>query len=646
VTGTGHRYQRQMSTTEQPEPASHPQEGSNRDSPVTYAYLRSDGTAYVVWGSAIAGVAAYAYQLLGGRVLGAERFAPVSVLLTIHFLTFIVVMLPIEQLAVRRLTIDPGRSRLPAAAWWLAGATALGATVVALGGVDRFLNGDYRFVGFTLLTVVVHFVFANARGHLAGWRRFREYGLASGAASLLRLAAAIAVTLVRPSASAFALALIVGPLIVFVWRPFRRPPDVPAAPTGAEGGPSLLGGLVLAAAASQALLLAGPLLVGMLGGSAVEVSIAFACFTVGRAPLVFGYNLLARVLGPFTRMALRGERRELSSWARGMALSGLALAGLATLAGWLAGPWVVRVAFGPEFVVDGTTTALIAAGVVLAGAGLFVGQILVAEARTGRLAMAWSAGLVAAVATLAVLAGMAPITLVATAFLIGEAAALAALVAGAVPGGEERRPIGVVAYEVSKRTVDIAVSLTLLVVLAPLLIVAGVLVRFDSPGPIFFRQLRVGRDSRGFRLVKIRTMEADADEAVFAEHLARLEAAKRDGRDIAIGIAADDRTTRVGRVLRRWSIDELPNLWNVARGSMSLVGPRPLVPEEADLVGPDHVRFTVKPGMTGLAQVNGRDTISLAERTRFDEEYVAKRSMGTDLRILVATLGSIRAPGG
>ena len=97
-------------------------------------------------------------------------------------------------------------------------------------------------------------------------------------------------------------------------------------------------------------------------------------------------------------------------------------------------------------------------------------------------------------------------------------------------------------------------------------------------------------------------------------------------------------------MLRAWSIDELPNLWNVAKGSMTLVGPRPLVPEEAELVGLDHPRFGVKPGMTGLAQVNGRDAISMDERTRLDAEYVEQRSPGLDLRILLATVGIVLKP--
>jgi len=617
----------------------------NTPAKVTYTNLRSDGTAYVVVGSAVAGLGAYAYQLLGGRVLGAEAFAPVSVLLTIHFLTFVVILLPIEQLVVRRLTIDPNQQGLTKHAYLLAGLTVVGATLFAFLGVDGMLNGDYRFVGFTFLTVGVHFIFAAGRGHLAGRRRFMEYGLASGSASLVRLAVALVVTVIHPSASGFAVGLIVGPLAVLLWRPFRQTdPDSQTLASAGEAPPDrgLLAGLVMAAAASQALLLAGPLVVGGLGGTAVEVSIAFAAFTLGRAPLVFGYNLLARVLPPFTRMAVEGQKREMMSWARGMAIAGSGLAAVGALLGYWLGPWAVRLAFGPEFIVDSSTAALIAGGVVLAGAGLFVGQILVADARTDRLAIAWAGGLFGAAAALLLTPGNSPITRVAIAFLVGEAVALAALVHGSVASVRDRdRDAPSAAYELTKRTSDIALSLILLILTTPLILLVGIAVRIDTSGPIFFRQVRVGRNGVPFGLLKVRTMQADADERVFAEHLARLEAAQQTGGDQAIRIEEDARITTVGRVLRRWSIDELPNVWNVLRGSMSLVGPRPLVEAEAVVIGMDNKRFSVRPGMTGLAQVNGRDTISLSERTRLDELYVQTRSAKVDFQVLLKTVRAV-----
>ena len=618
-----------------------------------YAYLRSDGTAFIVIGSLVAGLGAYAYQFLGGRTLGADAFAPVSVLLTVHFLTFIVILMPIEQLIVRRLTIDRSRSGLPAQAWWLAALTVIAATVFSWIVVDTFLNGDSRFIVFTALTVSFHVLFAAGRGHLAGWRRFKAYGMASGAASLLRLGVAFAVTLVRPSASGLALGLIAGPLIILAWDPFRRVEvdrpelDLEHAETLDDRG--LLTGLVLAAAASQVLLLAGPIVVGVLGGSAAQISVVFATFTLGRAPLTFGYNLLARVLPPFTEMAARGEKRELRAWARGMTWAAFALSLVAAVLGWLLGPWVIEVAFGSEFVPTRMVAGAVAFGVIFAGAGLFVGQILVARSRPVRLGIAWMSGLVAAGVTILLTSGADPVSRVTAGFVVGEVAALIALMLGVMTMDRDyRRPEHgtTAAYVLAKRTMDIAVSLVTLVLTIPIVVLAAIAVRLDSPGPVFFRQIRVGRDGEPFGLLKIRTMSAEGGEEVFAEHLARLQAARHgeDGQNIRI--EDDERITRVGRFLRRWSIDELPNLWNVLRGPMSLVGPRPLVEAEAELIGLDNPRFGVKPGITGLAQVGGRDTISLEARTSHDEEYVASRSISNDLAILGRTvLAVFRDPG-
>ena len=618
---------------------------------VRYAYLRSDGTAYIVAGSLVAGIGAYAYQLLGGRTLGAEAFAPVSVLLTIHFLTFIVVLVPIEQLVVRRLTLDRSSSGVPTRAYWLVSFTALAATLFAFIGVDDYLNGDRRFIAFTGITVFAHFLFTAARGHLAGWRRFKAYGTTSAAASLFRLAIALVITLIHPSASGFAVGLILGPAIVLLWRPFRavtveRPEIEPEARDRLDER-GLLTGLVLSAAASQTLLLAGPLVVGLLGGSAVQISIAFAAFTLGRAPLTFGYNLLARVLPPFTEMAARGYRDELRAWARGMAWASLTLAAIAAVLGWYLGPWVVEVAFGPDFAPTRLAAAAISFGVVFAGGGLFVGQILVARGEPARLAVAWAGGLLAAGAGLLLTDGLDAVARVAIAFSAGEIVALIALASAAVITSREERARGVeVAYLVSKRTLDIAVSLIVGILSLPIVLLAGLIVRLDSPGAVFFRQARVGRGGEPFGLLKLRTMQADADEKVFAEHLSRLQAARRSHDELPIAISNDDRITRVGRFLRKASLDELPNLWNVLRGHMSLVGPRPLVMAEAEMIGLDNKRFGVKPGITGLAQVEGRDTITLADRTRLDEHYVENRSMALDISILLRTVIAIfRNPG-
>jgi lipopolysaccharide/colanic/teichoic acid biosynthesis glycosyltransferase len=614
--------------------------------------MRRDGTLDIVLGSLVAGLGAYIYQFLGGHSLGAEGFAAIGALLTAHFLAFVIILLPIEQFVIRRITLNrPGRI-VPLRVYVLVGITTVAAASVVWWVADNYFESDLRFVGFVVMTVVFHLAFALGRGFLAGHRRFRSYGLASGAASLFRLAIAVVVVIVAPSVVGFAWAQVLGPLVIFLWRPFRAPQVRAESTRGrldddhleAIDDRGLLAGLVLSAAASQALLLAGPLVVGALGATDVQFSVAYATLLLARAPLTLGYNLIARVLPPFTEMAARGERRELRAWARGMGIAGGFLAVIGGFLGALIGPIMVAIAFGSDFRPTAEVAGLAAAGVVLASAGLFVGQILVARSQPTRLAVAWLVALVAAAAAVFIPIGD-PILRVAVAFVIGEAVALVALVGGALMRDRQEGEI-THGYTVVKRSVDIAVSLVLMVLLLPVLLIAALAVKLDSEGPAFFRQVRVGRLGADFWMVKLRTMAIDHDDEVYHQHLNRIKEGVDDEDVSTIRIDDDPRITRVGGVLRRWSIDELPNLWNVVKGSMSLVGPRPLVPAEADMVGRDNLRFEAKPGVTGLAQVRGRDRISMEARTDLDIEYVDSRSMRLDLKILGETFRAVfRDPG-
>lgn len=616
-----------------------------------YAYLRSDGTLDIVVGSLVAGLAAYGYQFLGGHSLGAEAFAPIGALLTAHFLAFVIILLPIEQLVIRRITLGASGWVVPLRAVALTVSAAVAGAIVVWLSADGYFEGDTSFVWFVVGTVTFHFFFAVGRGYLAGYRRFRAYGQVSAAASLFRLALAIGVVMLGATVQGFAWAQVLGPLVIFLWRPFKPPARRAEGSRGelaeehidAMGERGLLSGLVLSSAASQALLLSGPLVAGALGASDVQFSITFATLLIARAPITLGYNLIARVLPPFTEMAATGQERELRSWARGLGIAGVALAVVAGFLGALIGPTLVAIAFGQDFRPTSLVAGLAAAGVVLAASGLFIGQVLVARSQPARLAVAWALALVAAGAVL-VLPIDDPILHVTVSFLIGEVVALAALIAGAVrpDRGEGEISHG---YVVAKRSMDIGGALVALVLLAPVLALAALAVRLDSPGPAFFRQLRSGRGGRDFWMVKLRTMRIDHDPAVFHEHLEAMKQSSDDD-EYTIKIDDDTRVTAVGTRLRRWSLDELPNLWNVLKGSMSLVGPRPLVPQEAELIGFDNPRFTVKPGITGYAQVHGRDNISMAERTALDESYVEDRSVGLDLRILLDTVTTVfRNPG-
>jgi lipopolysaccharide/colanic/teichoic acid biosynthesis glycosyltransferase len=607
--------------------------------------MRSDGTLDIVIGSLIAGLGGYTYQFLAGRSLGVEGFAAIGILLTAHFLSFVIVLMPIEQFVIRRLTLGARGWVVPLRAVALAASTAVAAgIVVAVSGDDYFAAFSSRqvFILFVLATVAVHFFFAVGRGYLAGFRRFRSYGYVSAAASVLRLAVALAVAIIAPSVTGFAWAHVLGPIVIVLWRPWKsarneKTPPIVEAEEDSEKG--LLAGLVLAAAASQALLLAGPLVASRLGATTAQFSVVYATLLIARAPLTLGYNLIARILPSFTQMAVKGERRELRSWARGIAIAAVVLSGLGALLGAVLGPILVGVAFGSEFAPSPFVGAVAGGGVVLAAGGLFIGQILVAKGQSLRLAIAWMAALVGAVIMVA-LPFDDPVVHVVMAFAVGEVVALAALVAAALIHDSDETEISH-GYLVVKRSLDIGGSMVALVLLFPVILVAAIAVKRDSPGPAVFRQQRVGRNGELFWMIKLRTMVFDHDEAVFKEHLAELQKSDADDIDYSIKIDDDPRITKVGAFLRKWSIDELPNFVNVLKGSMSLVGPRPLVIEEVELIGDENPRFTVKPGVTGLAQIHGRDSIALSQRTEWDDRYVETCSTKLDLEIMFATIGAV-----
>ncbi|WP_024586614.1 sugar transferase [Aliihoeflea sp. 2WW] len=172
-----------------------------------------------------------------------------------------------------------------------------------------------------------------------------------------------------------------------------------------------------------------------------------------------------------------------------------------------------------------------------------------------------------------------------------------------------------------KRLLDIAIALPLLLVASPVLTVLVLAIRLDSTGPGLFRQMRVGRDERAFTCLKLRTMRADTG-------------------DRATHLTSADQVTRIGGFLRRTKLDELPQLWNVLKGEMSLVGPRPCLPSQDELIVARRRRgvFLVRPGITGLAQVRGIDMSDPARLVELDARYVETMTMAGDLGILAQTL--------
>jgi exopolysaccharide biosynthesis polyprenyl glycosylphosphotransferase len=184
--------------------------------------------------------------------------------------------------------------------------------------------------------------------------------------------------------------------------------------------------------------------------------------------------------------------------------------------------------------------------------------------------------------------------------------------------------------------VDRFAAALLLVLCAPLFLVLACAIRLDDGGPVFYRQRRIGKQGRDFDLLKFRSMAPEAEkveETLFAFN---------EGNEVQFKLRRDPRVTRVGRVLRRSSIDELPQLINVLKGDMSLVGPRPHVTREVQQYGPDmHRRLLVKPGITGLWQVSGRSNLSWSEAVELDVRYVENWSIGLDLVILWQTLRAV-----
>jgi len=197
-----------------------------------------------------------------------------------------------------------------------------------------------------------------------------------------------------------------------------------------------------------------------------------------------------------------------------------------------------------------------------------------------------------------------------------------------------------------KRTLDLFASVTLLVGLAPLLLVVAAVVRLTSPGPVLFRQLRIGTMGKPFKMLKFRTMYVGAEENSHREFISRF--IKESGRANVpatdqFKLTNDPRITPVGHVLRQTSIDELPQLWNVVIGEMSLVGPRPSLPYEIQQYAPWHRRriLEAKPGLTGLWQVTGRSQTTFDEMVRLDLKYARTRSFWVDLWILLRTPGTV-----
>lgn len=212
-------------------------------------------------------------------------------------------------------------------------------------------------------------------------------------------------------------------------------------------------------------------------------------------------------------------------------------------------------------------------------------------------------------------------------------------------------------YYLCKRAMDLVITLASLALLAPVMLLIGLAIKLDTPGPIFFRQERIGAkrrqmdgrvlwEVRKFRIYKFRSMVQDADDTLHREHIKHYvqgTLAQREAAAAAFKLGDDPRITRVGKLLRKTSLDELPQLINVLRGEMSLVGPRP-VPEYEVLEYREawhHGRLATLPGITGLWQVSGRGQLEFEDMVRLDLDYIRNQSLRQDLIILILTIPAV-----
>ena len=188
-----------------------------------------------------------------------------------------------------------------------------------------------------------------------------------------------------------------------------------------------------------------------------------------------------------------------------------------------------------------------------------------------------------------------------------------------------------------KRLLDVALVLAAIPAIFPIIFMLATIIRRDGGSPFYF-QSRVGRGGKTFKMYKLRSMVVDADQKLEA-YLSTNPSARQEW-DLTQKLKADPRITSMGKLLRKLSLDELPQLWNVLTGDMSLVGPRPMMIDQRDLY-PGRTYFTMRPGLTGLWQISDRNESSFADRAKFDDKYNETLSIATDVSILFATIGVV-----
>lgn len=383
--------------------------------------FRAPGTARMIAGSLVGAIAAYLFQVVGGRRLGTAAFAPIAILWTVFFIAATVMLIPLEQFVTR----EAGRGRrvlrsdrAVMALVVLLTATALGVFVYAFR--DRLFAGESIFALQAFLITLGFGFMQIGKGILAGHRQFAQYGAVLALEGIIRLGAAFVFLAFSATPVALGWAMVAAPIAVFLVRPWGhdRETVLGVQATPARG---FLSSYVGGAAASQLLLGGAPLGVAALGGDPELRSVIFATFTLYRAPLTLIYNLQGRVLSLLVRLEDGVAIRRLVIR---VALIGAGLVLLAGFVGLMAGPGVVDVLYGSEFRPVAIVAALAAAGVIAAAITQVLSQVLVAGGSTGELAGSWVGGLIVGLGAMVLWTG-APDVRVAVGFVTGEVVALA-----------------------------------------------------------------------------------------------------------------------------------------------------------------------------------------------------------------------------
>jgi O-antigen/teichoic acid export membrane protein len=409
--------------------------------------FKAPGTTFMISGGLIGAIGAYVFQVYGGRALGTEAFAPIGLLWTVFFILATVLMVPVEQYVTRE--VAHGRKALPYDLKPTAVVTGIGCLI---GGgfvwltLDSLFEGSWQYIAEIILLLAGYALLFVAKGVLAGRRRFADVGWVLIVETVVRLAAGIIAIQLVASAESLGWAMVLGGFAVLGMRWWRYDTGENRAP--AASASKFLGGYVGGTAASQLLLAGAPIAVAALGAEPALVSVTFVTFTLYRAPLTLIFSLQGRILPYLVGIAGSEDNSKLSRYARMVVIIGGGLAALGGVVGWLVGPQVVSVLYGEAFTPTTAVAAFAAAGVMAAATAQVASQVLVAEARTSRLALAWFGGLAAALVALLAFPG-SPDLRVALAFLIGE---VVALVLMSLFAAGTRVPAGMLGGEAGRKT--------------------------------------------------------------------------------------------------------------------------------------------------------------------------------------------------